>query len=26
MKAAYLSMFGPDDCSPFGDSEVELFR
>ncbi|KAJ7400404.1 Tetratricopeptide repeat protein 39A [Pitangus sulphuratus] len=26
MKAAYLSMFGPDDCSPFGDSEAELFR
>uniref|UniRef100_A0A8C2TDS6 Tetratricopeptide repeat domain 39A n=1 Tax=Coturnix japonica TaxID=93934 RepID=A0A8C2TDS6_COTJA len=26
MKAAYLSMFGPDDCSPFGDNEVELFR
>ncbi|KAK2519801.1 hypothetical protein Q9233_011823 [Columba guinea] len=26
MKAAYLSMFGPDDCSPFGDNVVELFR
>ncbi|XP_004936841.4 tetratricopeptide repeat protein 39A isoform X2 [Gallus gallus] len=26
MKASYLSMFGPDDCSPFGDNEIELFR
>ncbi|XP_026507594.1 tetratricopeptide repeat protein 39A [Terrapene carolina triunguis] len=26
MKAAYLSMFGPDDHGPFGDNEVELFR
>ncbi|XP_050817638.1 tetratricopeptide repeat protein 39A isoform X5 [Gopherus flavomarginatus] len=26
MKAAYLSMFGPDDHRPFGDNEVELFR
>ncbi|XP_042700930.1 tetratricopeptide repeat protein 39A isoform X10 [Chrysemys picta bellii] len=26
MKAAYLSMFGPDDHEPFGDNEVELFR
>ncbi|XP_054996836.1 tetratricopeptide repeat protein 39A isoform X2 [Sorex araneus] len=26
MKAAYLSMFGKDDCKPFGDNEVELFR
>uniref|UniRef100_A0A8C8R985 Tetratricopeptide repeat domain 39A n=1 Tax=Pelusios castaneus TaxID=367368 RepID=A0A8C8R985_9SAUR len=26
MKAAYLSMFGPDDHKPFGDNEVELFR
>ncbi|XP_019386950.1 PREDICTED: tetratricopeptide repeat protein 39A isoform X2 [Crocodylus porosus] len=26
MKAAYLSMFGPDDCKPFGEDEVELFR
>ncbi|XP_023485859.2 tetratricopeptide repeat protein 39A isoform X1 [Equus caballus] len=26
MKAAYLSMFGKEDCKPFGDDEVELFR
>ncbi|XP_068949126.1 tetratricopeptide repeat protein 39A-like isoform X1 [Petaurus breviceps papuanus] len=26
MKAAYLSMFAEDDCKPFGDNEVELFR
>ncbi|KAM4721790.1 tetratricopeptide repeat protein 39A [Rhinophrynus dorsalis] len=26
MKAAYLSMFGDDDCKPFGDDEVKLFR
>ncbi|KAM4641666.1 tetratricopeptide repeat protein 39A [Discoglossus pictus] len=26
MKAAYLSMFGEDDCKPFGDDEVKLFR
>ncbi|XP_029473733.1 tetratricopeptide repeat protein 39A isoform X2 [Rhinatrema bivittatum] len=26
MKASYLSMFAEDDCKPFGDDEVELFR
>nr|XP_033771772.1 tetratricopeptide repeat protein 39A isoform X2 [Geotrypetes seraphini] len=26
MKASYLSMFTEDDCKPFGDDEVELFR
>ncbi|XP_042317244.1 tetratricopeptide repeat protein 39A isoform X1 [Sceloporus undulatus] len=26
MKAAYLSMFGPEDSKPFGDDEVALFR
>ncbi|KAG8436919.1 hypothetical protein GDO86_007849 [Hymenochirus boettgeri] len=26
MKAAYLSMFTPDDCKPFGDDEMKLFR
>ncbi|KAE8610161.1 hypothetical protein XENTR_v10012037 [Xenopus tropicalis] len=26
MKAAYLSMFAEDDCKPFGDDEVQIFR
>ncbi|KAM6456472.1 tetratricopeptide repeat protein 39A isoform 1-T1 [Liasis olivaceus] len=26
MKAAYLSMFGPEEYKPFGDDEVVLFR
>ncbi|OCT85005.1 tetratricopeptide repeat protein 39A isoform X3 [Xenopus laevis] len=26
MKASYLSMFAEDDCKPFGDDEVQLFR
>ncbi|KAM8930384.1 tetratricopeptide repeat protein 39A [Pelodytes ibericus] len=26
MKASYLSMFREDDCKPFGDDEVKIFR
>lgn len=26
MKAAYLSMLPQDECRPFGENEVELFR
>ncbi|XP_041133482.1 tetratricopeptide repeat protein 39A-like isoform X2 [Polyodon spathula] len=26
MKAAYLSMFTEEDCRPFGEDEVEIFR